>query len=125
MQKKPKPKSVRFMSLLELLLKARQNRPRRSQTKKWLVLSGFLHQKFAGNLKEVAQIVPDNTKTSLCLPKRQNLVLSGTIWPTCFKFPANFWSREPDKVCNLIIETLSTHFVERIPSLSGVVAQIY
>ena len=44
---------------------ARQNRPRRSQTKKWLVLSGFLHQKFAGKLKEVGQIVPDSTR--LCL----------------------------------------------------------
>ena len=34
-------------------------------------------------------------------------------------------TQNPYKVCNLIIETLSTHFVERIPSLSGVVAQIY
>ena len=61
---------------------ARQNHARRSQMKKLPVLSSFLDQKFAGNLKEVAQIVPGNTKTSLCLQKRQNLVLSGTIWPT-------------------------------------------
>ena len=82
---------------------ARQNRTRQSQMKKPLVLSGFLDQKFAGNLKEVAQIVPDNTKTSLCLPKRHNLVLSGTIWPTCFKFPANFWSRKPDRTSHFLV----------------------
>ena len=68
-----------------------------------LVLFGFLHQKFAGNLKEVAQILPDTTKTSLCLPKRQNLVLSGTIWPTCFKFPANFWCRKPDRNSHFLV----------------------
>ena len=55
---------------------------RQSQTKKWLVLSGFLHQKFAGNFKKVVQMMPDSTRISLCLQKRQNLVLFGTIWPT-------------------------------------------
>ena len=57
-----------------------------------LVLSGFLDQEFAGNLKEVDQIAPDNTR--FC--QHQILVLSGTIWSTCFKFPTNFWSRKPD-----------------------------
>ena len=53
--------------------------PDRARQKKWLVLSGFLHQKFAGKLKEVGQIVPDSTRISLCLQKRQNLVLSGQL----------------------------------------------
>ena len=56
---------------------ARQNHARRSQMKKLPVLSSFLDQKFAGNLKEVAQIVPDNTKTSLCLQKKTE---SGFVW---------------------------------------------
>ena len=38
---------------------ARQNHTRQSQTKKLLVLSDFLNQKFAGTLKEVNQIVPE------------------------------------------------------------------
>ena len=46
---------------------ARRNRLRRSQTKKWLLLSGFLHQKFAGTSKQVGQIVPDNTRFCLFL----------------------------------------------------------
>ena len=40
---------------------------RRSQTKKWLVPSGFLHHEFSGNMKEVGQIVPDNTRFCLFL----------------------------------------------------------
>ena len=42
----------------------RQNLTRQSKTNKWLVLSGFLHQMFAGNLKEVGQLgqfMPDST----------------------------------------------------------------
>ena len=46
---------------------ARQNRPRRSKTKKWLVLSGFLDQTFTGNFKEVDQLMPDSTRISLCV----------------------------------------------------------
>ena len=48
---------------------ARQNHARRSQMKKLLVLSGFLEQKFAGNLKEDGQIVPDSVRILLCLQK--------------------------------------------------------
>jgi len=44
---------------------ARQNHARRSQMKKLLVPSGFLDQKFEGNLKEVGQIVPDSVKILL------------------------------------------------------------
>ena len=56
---------------------ARQNHTRRSQTKKLLVLSGFLDQKFEGNLKEVGQIVPDSARISLCLQKKTE---SGVVW---------------------------------------------
>ena len=59
--------------------------------KKWLDLPGFLGKKFAGNLKDVGQIKPDNAK----LVKSEILALSGTIWPSSFKFPANFWSMKP------------------------------
>ena len=48
---------------------ARQNHPRRSKTKKWLVLSGFMDQKFAGNFKKVVQMMQDSTRISLCLKK--------------------------------------------------------
>ena len=41
--------------------------------KKLLVLSGFLDQKFAGNLKENGQIVPDSVRILLFLKK-------GRIW---------------------------------------------
>ena len=76
---------------------------RRSQTKKWLVLSGFLHQKFAGNLKQVGQIVPDNTRFCLFVNKGKFwccLAQSGPL-PSSFLQtsvpgsqiePAIFWS---------------------------------
>ena len=82
----------------------RQNCPRRSKTKIWLVLSGYLDQKFEGNLKEVAQIVPDNTKTSLCLQKKDRiwccLAQSGQLVSSFLQTsgagsqiePAIFWS---------------------------------
>ena len=44
---------------------ARQNHTRRSQMKKLLVPSGFLDQKFEGNLKEVGQIVPNSVRILL------------------------------------------------------------
>ena len=56
---------------------ARQNHARWSQMKKLLVLSGFLDQKFAGNLKEVGQIVPDSVRILLCLQKETE---SGVVW---------------------------------------------
>ena len=56
---------------------ARQNHARRSQMKKLLVLSGFLDQKFAGNLKEVGQIVPDSVRILLCLQKETEC---GVVW---------------------------------------------
>ena len=34
--------------------------------------------------------------------KRQNLVLSGSIWPASFNFPSNFWSRKPDRTNNFL-----------------------
>ena len=45
--------------------------------KKLLVLSGFLDQKFAGNLKKVGQIVPDSVRILLCLQKETE---SGVVW---------------------------------------------
>ena len=48
---------------------ARQNCTRQSHMKKLLVLSGFLDQKFAGNLREVGQVVPNSARISLCLQK--------------------------------------------------------
>ena len=90
---------------------ARQNHARRSQMKKLLVLSGFLDQKFAGNLKEVGQIVPDSVRILLCLQKRQNLVLSGSIWPASFNFPSNFWSRKPDRTSNFLSGSVWHDFV--------------
>ena len=77
--------------------------PDGARQKKLLVLSGILDQKFVGNFKEVDQIVPDSTRISLCLHKRHNLVLSGTIWPTSFKFPANFWCRKPDRTSHFLV----------------------
>ena len=59
---------------------ARQNCPRRSQTKKWLVLSGFLHQKFAGNLKQVGQIVPDCARQHQNFPLFTKKTESGVVW---------------------------------------------
>ena len=56
---------------------ARQNHARRSQMKKLPVLSSFLDQKFAGNLKEVGQIVPDSIRILLCLQKETE---SGVVW---------------------------------------------
>ena len=41
---------------------ARQISTRHSQMKKLLVLSGFLHQKFAEKLKEIGQIIPDSAR---------------------------------------------------------------
>ena len=55
----------------------RQNHARWSQMKNLLVLSGFLDQKFVGNLKEVGQIVPDSARISICLQKVPN---SGVVW---------------------------------------------
>ena len=49
---------------------ARQNHARRSQMKKLLVPSGFLDQKFEGNLKEVGQIVPDSVRILLYLQNK-------------------------------------------------------
>ena len=54
-----------LMDWLHQAQTARQNHARRSQMKKLLVLSGFLDQKFAGNLKEVGQIVPDSVRILL------------------------------------------------------------
>ena len=45
--------------------------------KKLLVLSGFLDQKFPGNLKEAGQIVPDSVRILLCLQKETE---SGVVW---------------------------------------------
>ena len=56
---------------------ARQNHARRSQMKKLLVPSGFLDQKFEGNLKEVGQIVPDSVRILLWLQKETE---SGVVW---------------------------------------------
>ena len=56
---------------------ARQNHARRSQMKKLPVLSSFLDQKFAGNLKEVGQIVPGSVRILLCLQKGTE---SGAVW---------------------------------------------
>ena len=55
----------------------RQNHARWSQMKNLLVLSGFLDQKFVGNLKEVGQIVPDSIRILLCLQKETE---SGVVW---------------------------------------------
>ena len=71
--------------------------------KKLLVLSGFLDQKLEGKLKEAGQIEPDNTRFCLFCKQSKILTLSGTIWPTSFKFPANFWSRKPDRTSNFFI----------------------
>ena len=50
------------------------------KTQKLLVLN----QKLAGYLKEVALIVPDSARFSLCLPKRTESIV---FWPTSFQFP--------------------------------------
>ena len=103
--------SQSIMDWLHQAQTARQNHARRSQMKKLLVLSGFLDQKFAGNLKEVGQIVPDSVRILLCLQKRQNLVLSGSIWPASFNFPSNFWSRKPDRTSNFLSGSVWHDFV--------------
>ena len=56
---------------------ARQNPTRHSQMKKLLVLSGFLHQKFAEKLKEVGQS-PDCPRAPEFHFVYKNLVLSGS-----------------------------------------------
>ena len=66
-----------FMDWLHQVQIARQNPTRHSQMKKQLVLSGFLHQKFAEKLKEVGQIVPESGRISLCLQKETK---SGFVW---------------------------------------------
>ena len=53
---------------------ARQNHARRSQMKKLLVLSGFLDQKFAGNLKEVSISFETNLKKNDLLEFFENLL---------------------------------------------------
>ena len=67
----------------------RQNRTWQSQMKRLLVLSGFLDQKFAGNLEEVGQIVPVSARISLCLQKE---MLSGVVWHVGW-LHLSFWSR--------------------------------
>ena len=52
--------AILLMDWLHQAQIARQNRTRQSQMKQLLVLSGFVDQKFAGNLKEVGQIVPNS-----------------------------------------------------------------
>ena len=65
--------------------------------------NGWFYQRFAGNFKKVVPMMPDSTRISLCLKKRQNLVLSGTIWPTSLKFPTNFWCRKPDRTSHFLV----------------------
>ena len=72
--------------------KTMPDKARRSQTKKWLARSGFLHQKFAGNFKKVVQMMPDSTRISLCLQKKTE---SGVVWHNLANFPTNFWCRKP------------------------------
>ena len=43
--------------------------------------------------------------------KRQNLVLSGSIWPASFNFPSNFWSRKPDRTSNFLSGSVWHDFV--------------
>ena len=82
---------------------ARQNHARRSQTKNcWFYLVSWTK-----NLKEnwrklarLSQTTPDSV--SFC-NQSKILTLSGTIWPTSFKFPANFWSRKPDRTSNFFV----------------------
>ena len=81
----------------------RQNHARRSQTKNcWFYLVSWTK-----NLKEnwrklarLSQTTPDSV--SFC-NQSKILTLSGTIWPTSFKFPSNFWSRKPDGTSNFFI----------------------
>ena len=58
-----------------------------------------MDQKFAGNLKEIGLNEPDNTRLRLL---SEIMVLSDTIWPTSFKFPANALAaprpRLPDQI---------------------------
>ena len=84
----------------------RQNLTRQSKTNKWLVLSGFLHQMFAGNLKEVGQlgqIMPDSTRLCLLCKQREIRVLPDTIWSASLKMPTNFWSRKIDRTSNFLV----------------------
>ena len=52
-----------------------------------LVLSGFLDQKFAGNLNEIGQIVTDSIRILLCLQKETE---SGVVWLNLASFPSIF-----------------------------------
>ena len=56
-----------FMDWLHQAQTARQNRTRQSQMKKLQGMSGSLDQNFAGNLKEVSQIVPESARILICL----------------------------------------------------------
>ena len=51
-------------------------------------------------LARLSQTTPDSV--SFC-NQSKILTLSGTIWPTSFKFPSNFWSRKPDGTSNFFI----------------------
>ena len=53
--------------------------------------------------RKLARLYQTASEFYFVYKKRQNLVLSGSIWPASFKFPANFWSRKPDRTSNFFI----------------------
>ena len=83
--------------------KARQNHARRSQTKNcWFYLVS-LTKNWKENWRKLARLSQTAPDSVPFCKQSKILTLPGTIWPTSFKFPANFWSRKLDRTGNFFI----------------------
>ena len=96
---------------------ARQNHARRSQTEPDEKVAGSVWLPGPKVCRKLEGSWPDcityQTASELYFvyKKRQNLVLSGSIWPASFNFPSNFWSRKPDRTSNFLSGSVWHDFV--------------
>ena len=62
--------------------------------------------------RKLARLYQTASEIYFVYNKRQNLVLSGLIWPAAsLNFPSNFWSRKPDGTSNFLSGSVWHDFV--------------